>query len=168
MILITVGTHNEQFDRLLKEVDRLVEGKEIDGRVIAQIGCSKYKPKNYQYFTFTTWQKILKLNKIADVVVTHGGAGNLLLASHFKKPIVAVPRMKRFGEHVDDHQLQLVRELEKQRRVIAVYDINDLGKALKKAKSLKSRKRGREKEMPKKIVSIVRSYIEKIAKEKEG
>jgi len=165
MILVTVGTHNQPFDRLLKEIDRLVEQEEIKDKVIAQIGYSKYKPRNYQYFTFTSWKKILKLNNIADIIITHGGAGNLILASHINKPIVVVPRMKHYGEHVDNHQLQLVRELEKQGRVIAVYDINELGKAVKKAKSFKSGKRSREKE--RRIVSIVRHYIEDIAKSKE-
>ena len=162
MILVTVGTHNEPFDRLLKEVDRLIESGEIRDKVIAQIGYSQYKPKNYQYFKFTSWQKILRLNKKVTVVVTHGGSGNLIIASHFNKPIVAVPRMKHFGEHINNHQLQLVKELEKEGRVIAVYDIRQLAKSLRKAKLLKVKKRSTEKE--KKIISILRRYIDGIQK----
>ncbi|HLC39437.1 MAG TPA: PssE/Cps14G family polysaccharide biosynthesis glycosyltransferase [archaeon] len=164
MIFATVGTHNQQFDRLLKELDRLVERKIIKDKIVAQIGNSTYKPKNYDYFAFTSWQRILRLNKTADVVVSHGGAGNLLLAAHFGKPIVVVPRMKKLGEHVDDHQLQLVRQLEREKRVVGVYDIGDLGNAIKKAKILTMRKRKERRE--KKIVAIVRDYIEQIAKEK--
>jgi len=163
MIFVSVGTHNEQFNRLLEEIDRLVERGEIKDKIVAQTGYSNYKPKKYHYFKFTSWQRILNLNKIADIVVTHGGAGNLILASHFNKTIVAVPRMKRFGEHLNDHQLQLVKELEKQRRVISVYNINDLSYAIKKAKKLKVRKKNEKKE--KKIISIVRNYVEKVSKE---
>lgn len=145
MIFVSVGTHNEQFNRLLKEIDMLVEKNEVKGKVIAQIGYSDYKPKNYRYFRFTSWKNIINFNKKSDIVVTHGGAGNLILASHFNKTIVAVPRMKRYREHLNDHQVQLVKTLEKQGRVIAVYDMNDLGQAIKMAKKFKlERKSGKK------------------------
>jgi UDP-N-acetylglucosamine transferase subunit ALG13 len=130
---------------------------------VAQIGYSDYRPRNYEYFRFASWDYILKLNKKASLIITHGGAGNLIVASHFRKPIVAVPRMRRYGEHVNDHQLQLVRELEKQKRVVAVYKISDLGPAIAKAKRLKSRRKNDSRE--RKIVSVVRNYIEKVARE---
>jgi len=168
MILISVGTHNQPFDRLLREVDRLAEKEEIKDKIIAQIGYSSYKPRNYRYFKFTSWNRILDLNKKADVVITHGGAGNLLIASYFNKQIVAVPRMKRYGEHLNDHQIQLVKELEKQGRVLAVYNITNLGQAIRKAKkkikvnALKKKDEKKER----KIISIVERYVEKISKEK--
>jgi len=145
MIFVTVGTHDQQFDRLLREVDRLVAQKTIGGKVIAQIGNSKYRPRNYEYFTFSSWRRILDLNKRSNVVITHGGAGSIMLAAHFNKPIVAVPRRKKYGEHADDHQIQLVRELEKEKRVIAVYEIENLSNAIKKAKLLKSKNRSQKK-----------------------
>lgn len=164
MIFVSVGTHNESFNRLLEEIDKLIERGKINDKVVAQVGYSSYKPKNYRYFKFTSWQRILKLNKAAGVIITHGGAGNLILASHFNKPIIAVPRMKRYGEHINDHQLQLVKELEKQGRVIPVYDINELETAIGKAKKLKLGSVNNRKEL--KIVSIVRNYIENIARQK--
>jgi len=164
MIFISVGTHYEQFDRLLKEMDKLIETKKIKDKVIAQTGYSTYKPKNYKHFEFANWQTILKLNKEANIIVTHGGAGNLLTASHFNKPTVAVPRMKKYGEHVNDHQLQLVKKLEREGRVVAVYDITKLENAIIKAKTLKAGNQKLRRE--KKIISIIRSCIEKIANEK--
>ena len=172
MIFVSVGTHNEQFNRLLEEIDSLIASGKIKDNVIAQIGYSNYLPRNYHYFKFTSWQKILNLNRKADVVITHGGAGNLILASHFNKIIVAVPRMRRYGEHVNDHQIQLVRELEKQRRIIAVYNIKEMSEAIRRAirkaknktKELKFGKRNEIKE--KRIISIVKSYIENIDMQK--
>ena len=163
MIFVSVGTHNEQFNRLLEELDRLVESKQIRDKIVAQTGYSTYKPKNYESFNFASWKKIIELNKKAKVVITHGGAGNLLTASHFNKSIVAVPRLKKYEEHVNDHQLQLVTKLDKEKRVVGVYDINFLGSAIKKAKRFKIRKQSDSKE--KLIVSTVRSYIEKIVSE---
>jgi len=157
MIFVSVGTHNEQFDRLLREMDRIVGSGVISDKVIAQTGSSTYKPRNFRHFNFSEWKNITKLNKDAEIVVTHGGAGNLLMASHFMKPIVAVPRMKKFGEHVNDHQLQLVRELERQGRVIAVYDIHDLSKAIAKAKTYISKKRKFNRK--KRIVAVVDNYL---------
>lgn len=161
MIFLSVGTHNEPFDRLLKEMDKIIESGKISDKVIAQIGNSIYRPRRYQFFKFTSWQRILKFNRSADVIVTHGGAGNLILASHFNKIIVAVPRMKKFGEHVNDHQLQLVKELERQGRVIAVYDISRLEDAIMNAKGLRIRNKNYRKE--RKIISIVRDYVQKVA-----
>lgn len=163
MIFVSVGTHTEQFNRLLKEIDSLISSGKIHEKVIAQTGNSTYKPKNFEHFSFSSWKRILKLNRDASLVISHGGAGNLLVASHYSKSIVAVPRLKKFNEHVNDHQVQLVKELEKERRVIGVYDIKTLGKSIRKAKLLRSKNTEMRKE--KKIVSIVRDYINEMANE---
>lgn len=155
MIFVTVGTHTKPFDRLLKEVDRLVKEKKIKEKVIMQIGNSTYKPKYTKYFKFTTSDEIDKLNKKANVVITHGGAGSLLKALGYEKKIVAVPRLKKFDEHVNDHQIEIVRELEKSGKILAVYDINNLLHAVKKATKFKVKIGTKQS----KIAEIIRRFI---------
>lgn len=134
MIFVTVGTHEQPFNRLLEEIDNLVENKKIKEKIIAQIGYSTYSPKNFEYFKFTSFEKINSLINSASLIITHGGIASIFLALKKRKKVIAVPRMKKFNEHSDNHQVQIVRELEKQKMIIAVYDIKDLEKAIKKSR----------------------------------
>ena len=146
MIFVTVGTHYQGFERLVKKMDEIA-GK-IDDEVIMQIGYTKYEPKNAEWFRFLEREEdILELYKKADVIVAHAGAGTLLTALSFGKPVVVVPRLKKFGEHVDDQQLELAEALESMGKAIAVYDIEKLEDAIKKAKSLKYKPVKRERRL---------------------
>lgn len=136
MIFVTVGTHTQSFNRLLKEMDELVANKKIKEKVVAQAGHSTYKPKNFEWFRFTTFEKLNKLYKAANVFVTHGGAGSILNGLSNGKPVIAVPRLKKYEEHVNDHQMELVRALEKKKKIIAVYDIKYLSNAISSAKKM--------------------------------
>lgn len=138
MIFVTVGTHTQSFDRLLHAVDDLAGSRAIKEKVIAQIGNSAYEPRNFKWFRFTSFDELGKLYDGADVMITHGGAGSILNGLDRGKPVIAVPRLERYGEHVNDHQMDLVKFLEKKRKIIAVYDVRDLVKAIAAAK-----KRGR-------------------------
>jgi UDP-N-acetylglucosamine transferase subunit ALG13 len=73
------------------------------------------------------------------------------------KPLIVVPRLKKFKEHTDDHQLQIVQELERQKKIIAVYDVKNLGSAIKKAKKFKPKKLQREN----RISTIIENYLKK-------
>ena len=130
MIFVTVGMHTAGFERLVEKMD------EIAGRlkeeVIIQIGSAKYKPANAKYFDFTTGEEITELCRKARVVVTHG-AMSIVDALEQGTPVVAVPRLQKYGEVINDHQLYLVQELEKEGRLTAVYDVDELDEALKNA-----------------------------------
>lgn len=134
MIFVTVGTHTQSFNRLLKEIDRLVASKKLKENVVAQIGHSSYEPKSIEWFRFTTFEKLNKLYKNTKLFVTHGGAGSILNGLSNGKPVVVVPRLKKYKEHVNDHQLDLVKALENKEKIIAVYDIKNLLKAISSAK----------------------------------
>jgi UDP-N-acetylglucosamine transferase subunit ALG13 len=131
-IFVTVGTFSTGFDRLLKEIDMLIEKRVIRENVIAQIGSSKYTPKNYEWFRFASKEVFGDTMKESKIVITHGGVGSITNALKFNKRTIVVPRRKEFGEVVNDHQLEITRELERQGKIIAVYDIQDLEKALKR------------------------------------
>ncbi|MBT9012995.1 beta(1,3)galactosyltransferase EpsH, partial [Lactobacillus delbrueckii subsp. bulgaricus] len=103
MIFITLGSQKFQFDRLLKEIDKLVVAKKLNDEIFAQVGYSTYKPKHYQYKAFLDREEFAKWEGKADIVITHGGTGAIIGAVKKGKKVIAVPRLARYGEHVDDH-----------------------------------------------------------------
>ena len=159
MIFVTVGTHYLGFERLIMEMDEIA-GK-IDEKVIAQIGSTKYKPKNMKYFTFVEDEKeILELYQEARVVVSHAGAGTLLTILNYNKPAVIVPRLHKFNEHIDDHQLELTDVLKDQGKAIGVYDIGDLEISLKKVENLNYNNKKKNEE----LIIFLKEYITRMKK----
>lgn len=129
MIFVTVGMHTQGFDRLIKKMDEIA-GK-IDEEVIIQIGSTEYQPRNAKYFEFIEdFQEVQELNRKARVVVCHGGAGTIITALEQGTPVIAVPRLKRYGEHFNDHQFELVDALAEEGRIRAMYDVDELEDAL--------------------------------------
>ena len=126
LIFVTVGGMRA-FDRLIREMDRIA-GK-VDEKVVMQIGFTGYEPKNCDYFRFMPRNEIEELYAGAKVVVCHAGIGSILTAMKYNKPLVIVPRAKRYGEHIDDHQLDIAREMEN-RGITVVYDISKLESAV--------------------------------------
>jgi UDP-N-acetylglucosamine transferase subunit ALG13 len=116
------------FDRLIREMDEIA-GR-IDEEVIMQIGETAYEPKNAKYFRFASKEEMDGLYEDARVVVCHAGVGSILTALEHGKPIIAVPRRKKYGEHVDDHQLDIAGEMEKEGRITVVCDVGELEGAL--------------------------------------
>ncbi len=106
-----------------------ISGK-IKEEVIIQIGDTKYVPKNAGYFHFKPDSEMQEFYRKARVVVCHGGAGTMLDAFDYQVPIIAVPRLKRYREALNDHQLEIVNALAEEKKIIAVYDINDLNNVL--------------------------------------
>ena len=157
MIFVCTGTQVYQFDRLLKEVDRLVEEGIIKDKVFAQTGASTYIPKNYEFKPFLSFDEFKEYQDKASLVITHGGTGALVSASKLGKNIVAVPRLVKYGEHTDDHQLQIIDVMEKEGYIRAVKDIAELGEVV--GNSIKSpiSKKYRRKS---KIISIIVEYIQ--------
>ncbi|NFS12415.1 beta(1,3)galactosyltransferase EpsH [Clostridium botulinum] len=126
MIFITVGSQKFQFNRLLKEVDRLVKEKKITEEVFAQTGYSDYKPKEYKYKEFLDRDEFYNIMSKCNKVITHGGTGAIIGAVKQEKKVIAVPRLKSFGEHVDNHQLQIISEFGKMNFIKSVNKIEKL------------------------------------------
>ncbi len=135
MIFVTVGSQKFQFNRLLKELDILVEKNGIDEDIFAQTGYSDYKPKNYKYKNFLDRDEFSHIMKKSDKIITHGGTGAIVGAVKQGKKVIAVPRLKEYGEHVDDHQLQIIDEFEKMKFIEAVKEIDELEDAIKETES---------------------------------
>jgi len=134
-IFVTTGTYKLQFNRVLIELDRLKETGGLDQEVVAQTGISTYQPKHFETFDFAPQEKIHELVDLSGIIICHGGSGSIMDSLIRGKKVIAVPRLKVFDEFFDDHQLQIVQELERLGVILAVYDVADLGNAIKMAKS---------------------------------
>lgn len=126
MIFITVGTHEQGMERLLIEIDKLIENRTIDEEVFAQIGYSDYKPNNYKYKKMIGYNEMDSYVRNARIVITHGGPGSIFHPLRYKKIPIVVPRDPKFNEHVDNHQILFTKRLEISKKIIPVYDICNL------------------------------------------
>jgi len=131
MILVTVGTHTDGFPRLVQEMDRIAG--QIDEEVLMQIGSTTYEPRAARWFGFTTQQGMDRLCKQARVIVSHAGAGSILTALRHGRTLVVMPRRQRYGEVVDDHQLELADALARAGALLVAYDTDELGVKLHEA-----------------------------------
>lgn len=130
MIFITLGSQKFQFNRLLKAVDALIEDKVIAEEVFAQIGYSDYLPKHYPYKQFLDREEFADMEGRCDILITHGGTGAIIGAVKKGKKVIAVPRLAKYGEHVDDHQLQLIGQFKEQNLICGLRDCSELENGL--------------------------------------
>ncbi len=137
MIFITLGSQKFQFNRLLKTVDDLVEKGVVTDKVFAQSGYSDYKPKNYEYRQFLDREEFAEYEAKSDIIITHGGTGAIIGAVKRGKKVIAVPRLAKYGEHVDDHQLQLIAQFKHQNLICGLEDCSEIQEGLKFVKEHK-------------------------------
>jgi UDP-N-acetylglucosamine transferase subunit ALG13 len=135
MIFITLGSQKFQFNRLLRAVDELVADKKTDEEVFAQTGYSDYEPKNYPFKPFLDRDEFAEYTSKCDVFITHGGTGAIIGAVKKEKKVIAVARLAKYGEHVDDHQLQLLEQFRELGLIFACDDCSQLEEALEYVKT---------------------------------
>lgn len=131
MIFVTLGSQKFQFNRLLSAIDILIERGVIFDDVFAQIGHSNYKPRNYKFIQFLDRDRFIEMELRADIVITHGGTGAIVGAIKSGKKVIAVPRLAKYGEHVDDHQIQLIAQFREQNLICGLNDCSELEAGLK-------------------------------------
>ena len=132
MIFVTVGTHEQPFDRLISYVDRLKAVGLLDEEVVMQTGYSSYAPVHCSWSAFFPYGDMVKYVQQARIVITHGGPSSFIMPLQVGKIPVVVPRQKKFGEHVNDHQLTFARQVaQKQKNMIVVEDVEDLARVLR-------------------------------------
>lgn len=132
MILVITGFHYQNFNRLVKGMDKI--GGDISEKVIIQIGHSTYVPQHARWFKFKDDKEIEQLIKKSRVIVSHAGAGTILSVLKYKKPLIIFPRLKKYKEHEDNHQLEITEALAKEKRIIPVYNISKLKTIVKRKK----------------------------------
>ena len=159
-IFVTIGTSSPGFDRLLKEVDRLMEEGIIKEKLIAQIGHTQYTPKNYEWFKFLAESAYEDLFRKSRLIITHDGAGTIAKAMKYKKSLIIVPRLQRYGEVAYDNKFELAKELEKRFGIPVVEEMSDLEKALEKSKIVKNRLLSSNEKM----IGIIQEELNKMEK----
>jgi len=150
-IFVALGTHPQQFKRLLEKIDSLLGRGKLKAQVFAQTGNSNYKPKHFLSKKFLAPKEFEREFQKADLVITHGGAGSIISALRHKKPLVIVPRRKEYGEHTDNHQLDLALALDKRGKAIAVLDLEKLSTAIEKARGFNPVKHSEKKKLVERI-----------------
>lgn len=135
MILVTVGTQKQQFNRFFELIKKSKELKKEE--IVAQIGYTKFESKRIRTFDFIPLDEMDKYIDEADIVITHGGVGTIFSALKKNKKVIAIPRLEKYGEHINDHQIEICEELEKEGYILYYKDgIDSLDKLIKKIKNI--------------------------------
>ena len=166
MIFVTVGTHEQPFNRLIKRVDDLVIDGDIKEKVIIQTGFSTYVPKHCMAHKMMSFDEMQKALKDARIVITHGGPSSFIEALQYGKVPIVVPRQEKFHEHVNNHQMDFTKLIaERMNNIIPVYDIDDLKKTINDYDEIAKTKRHGEssnnKQFNKKLEDIAEKLAEK-------
>ena len=159
MILVVTGMFRLGFDRLIIGIDELVNNGIINTEVFIQTGYSKYYPKHCAFTRFLSPQELEQHIKKCDLLITHGGAGLIADGLSNNKRIIACPRRKHLNEHINDHQLELTSQLEKEGRILVCHDIINLPNLIKDVDKLKSQILTRQSCT---IHQIINDYLENI------
>ena len=133
MILVTLGTQKFQMNRLVEAVDKLAPS--LGEEVFIQTGNSSYIPKNCKYQDFVNVEDFQQMIKTCSLLITHSGVGSIMTGVSNNRPIIVVPRLEKYHEHVDDHQVQIAEAFEQKGLVLHCKDISELSDCIQKAKS---------------------------------
>ena len=131
MIFVTVGTHEQPFDRLVRKMDELKGDGVINDEVIMQTGFSTYQPKYCRWDKIISYQQMKKNVSDAHIVITHGGPSSFIMPLEIGKIPIVVPRQKKFNEHVNDHQIDFVQNVSKRMgTIIPIVNIEELSETI--------------------------------------
>lgn len=131
MIFVTVGTHEQSFNRLVKYMDELKKEHVIKEDVFIQTGYSTYEPQFCKWSALLSYQEMVQRVKEAHIIITHGGPSSFIMPLQIGKIPIIVPRRKVFDEHVNDHQIEFIKAIANRiGTIIPVFNIDDLKEIL--------------------------------------
>lgn len=151
MTLVTLGTQHQEFTRLLDYIEK----SDLKGEIIVQAGYTKYESKRMKIFDFISYDEMEKYIDKSDLVITHAGTGSIVMPIKKDKKVIACARLSKFGEHVDDHQVELVDVFYSEGYILKIDEDTSLNEVLKNIKNFK----------PKKFVSNTKKFIENLEQE---
>ena len=157
MILVTLGTQDKSFHRLLEELEKQIILKNIKEKVIVQAGFTKFESNNMEIFDLIEMDELNSLIKKADLIITHGGVGSILTALKYHKKVIAVARLKKYKEHTNDHQKQIVDIMYQDGYILKYEEGDDFNKILKDVKIFKPRE---YKSNTDNIMKVITEFIE--------
>ncbi len=158
MIFVTLGTQDKTFKRLLETIDKEIEKGNIKEKVIVQAGFTKYNSKNMEIFDLLDKDDFDKYIKQCDLLITHGGVGSILTGLKNNKKVIAAPRLCKYKEHMNDHQVQIIKRFSDAGYILPLYENDDLGKVLKKSITFKPKKYVSNTDN---IIKLISNFIDK-------
>lgn len=159
MILVMLGTQNNSFHRLLEEIDKLIKENIIKEEVIVQAGYTKYETNNMKIIDLMPKEELEELQDKADLIITHGGVGSIISSLEKGKKVIAIPRLHKYGEHVNDHQKEIVEKFSKDGCIIGIDDVEKLKEAIINSKTFIPKIYVKNNQ---KMLNIIESFIDKI------
>ena len=135
MILVTLGTQDKSFKRLLDAIQNEIDNGNITDRVVVQKGYTNFASDNMELFDLIPMEKFDELIDSCDILITHGGVGSIIAGLKHNKKVIAAARLAKYGEHTNDHQLQIIDNFSKEGYILALDDFSKLGELLEKCKT---------------------------------
>lgn len=157
MILVTLGTQDKSFVRLLKALEKAIQKGEIKDKVCVQAGYTKYESDCMEIVDFVDMDVFNKWIRDCDLLITHGGVGSILTALQFQKKVIAAARLKKYGEHTNDHQKQIIKKFVKDGYITELKNFNQIGLTIKNAKKMKVKE---YQSNTANMVALIEDYIE--------
>ena len=157
MILVLLGTQQNNFNRLLEEIESCIEKKEITEEVIVQAGYTKFSSEKMKILDKIPREELEELISKASLIITHGGVVSIVMALKKQKKVIAVPRLSKYEEQVNDHQIQIVYVFNEKGYIIGIDEVQKLEQALKKVKEFKPKK---YESNTGKIINIIENFID--------
>ena len=158
MILVLLGTQNNSFHRLLEEIEKNIKDGTIKEEVIVQAGYTKFQSHRMRIIDLMSKEQLDKFQDEADLIITHGGVGSIISSIEKGKKVIAVPRMHEYGEHVNNHQKEIVKDFNDKGYIIGIEKVEDLKQAIIKSKDFEPKKYQPNNE---KMLKIIEEFINK-------
>lgn len=134
MIFLTVGTLYP-FDRLVSAVDDAVANGLITEDVFAQIGKGARKPRHIESVESLDKLTFEKVISESSCMVSHAGMGSIQAALSINKPLLVMPRLIKYSENINDHQVATAEKFEELGHLLAVYNRENIPQRLEDIKS---------------------------------
>ena len=140
MIFVSLGTQDKDFTRLVEKIEELKKSGKIKEEVVVQLGNTKYKSEFIKCIDFMSMEDFDKYLKNCRYLITHGGVGTILTALKYNKKVIAVPRLSKYNEHVNDHQLELIEAFSLDTYILGCKTLDDLEENITKISKFIPRK----------------------------
>ena len=157
MILVTLGTQDKTFERLLKAIQKEIDKGNIKDRVVVQAGSTQFESKDMEIFDLIDRDKFSELIQECDLLITHGGVGSIITGLKNNKKVIAAPRLEKYGEHTNDHQLQIIEKFSNTGLILPLYDFDKLEELLKEINKFKPKK---YKSNTNNMIKLIEEYID--------
>lgn len=152
MVLVTLGTQTQKFERLLSTI----ENSHLEGEIIVQAGGScDFSSKKMKIMKFINYEEMNELIKKADFIITHGGTGSIIMPLQQGKKVIACARLEKYKEHINDHQQELVSIFAEEGYILELHENEKLDDVLEKLNTWK----------PKKYISNTKNFIKNLKEE---